>query len=76
MSHINFRRELVMTLVGDFRQGGGASTRGRTSTSDNQQRVNGMLHVIILHPEKKTQRLHSVLQMKCARWKVGNNIHL
>jgi hypothetical protein len=70
MSHIKFRRELVMALVGDFDQG--ASTRGRTSTSNNQQRLNGMLHVIIPHPEKK----HSVLQMKCARWKEGNNIHL
>jgi hypothetical protein len=53
MSHIKFRRELVMALVGDFCQGGGASTRGRTSTSDNQQRLKGMLHVIIPHPEKK-----------------------
>jgi hypothetical protein len=50
MSHIKFRRELVMALVGDFRQGGGASTRGRNSMSDNQQKVNGMLHVIIPHP--------------------------
>jgi hypothetical protein len=53
MSHIKLRRELVMALVGDFRQGGGSSTRGRTSTSDNQQGLNGMLHVIIPHPEKK-----------------------
>jgi hypothetical protein len=53
MSHVKFRRELVMALVGDFRLGGGASTRGRTSTSDNHQRLNGMLHVIIPHPEKK-----------------------
>jgi hypothetical protein len=67
VSHINFRRELVMPLVGDFHQGGDTSTRGRTSTSDNQQRLNAMLPVIIPHPEKKTQRLHSVLQMKCAR---------
>jgi hypothetical protein len=52
MSHIKFRRELVMALVGNFRQGG-ATTRGRTSTSDNQQTLNGMLHVIISHPEKK-----------------------
>ena len=58
MSYIKFRRELVMALVGDVRQGGGAPTR--TSTSDNQQRVNGMLHVIIPHSEKK-HRLHSVL---------------
>jgi len=42
-----------MALVGDFRQGGGTSTIGRTSISDNQQRLNGMLHVIIPHPEKK-----------------------
>jgi hypothetical protein len=53
MSHIKFRRELVMALIGDFCQGGGASTRGRTSTSDNEQRLNGMLHMIIPHPEKK-----------------------
>jgi len=53
MSHINFRKELVLALVRDFRQGGGASIRGRTSTSDNQQRLNGILHVIIPHPEKK-----------------------
>jgi len=53
MSHIKFRRELVMALVEDFREGGGASTRGRTSMSDNQQRLNGMLPVIIPHPEKK-----------------------
>jgi hypothetical protein len=46
MSHIKFRRELVMALVGDFRQGGSASTRGRTFTSDNEQRLNA-------HPEKK-----------------------
>ena len=44
-----------MALVGDFHEGGGASTRGRTYTSDNQQRLNGMLHVIILHPEKNTK---------------------
>jgi hypothetical protein len=75
MSHIKFRRELVMAFVGDFCQGGGASTRGRTSTSDNQQRLNGMLHVIIPHPVKK-HKLQSVLQTKCARWKEGNNIHL
>jgi hypothetical protein len=75
MSHIKFRRELVMALVGDFRQGGGASTRGRTSTSDNEQRLNGVPHMIIPHPEKK-HRLHSVLQTKCARWKEGNNIQL
>jgi hypothetical protein len=53
MSYIKFRRELVMALVGDLRQGGGASTRGRTSTSNNQQRLNGMLRMIIPHPEKK-----------------------
>jgi hypothetical protein len=53
MNHIKFRRELVMAVVGDFRQGGGESTRGRTSTSDNQKRLNGMLNVIIPHPEKK-----------------------
>jgi hypothetical protein len=53
MSHIKFRRELVMALVVDFCQGGGASTTERTSTSNNQQRLNGMLHVIIPHPEKK-----------------------
>jgi len=53
MSHIKFRGELVMALVGDFRQGGGATTRGRSSTSKNQQRLNGMLHVLIPHPEKK-----------------------
>jgi hypothetical protein len=76
MSHINFRRELVMAVVRDFHQGGGASTTGRTSTSNNQQRLNGIQHKIILHPKKKTQRLHSVLQTKCARWKEGNNIHL
>ena len=44
-----------MALVGDFHQGGGASTRGRTSMSNNQQRLNGMLHVIIPHPEKNTK---------------------
>jgi len=48
LSHIKFR-----PLVEDFRQVGGASTRGRTSTSVNQHRLNGMLHVIIPHPEKK-----------------------
>jgi hypothetical protein len=53
MSHIKFRRKLVMALVGDFCQGGGASTRGRTSMSKNQQRLNGMLLMIIPHPEKK-----------------------
>jgi hypothetical protein len=31
-----FRRELVMALAGDFCQGC-ASTRGRTSTSDNER---------------------------------------
>jgi len=53
MSHMKFRMDLVMALVGNFRQGGGASTRGRTSTSNNQQRLNGMLHVIMPHAEKK-----------------------
>jgi hypothetical protein len=53
MSHIKFRRELVMALVEDFRQGGGASTGGRISTSDNEQRLNRLLHVIFPHPEKK-----------------------
>jgi hypothetical protein len=53
MSHIKFRRELVMAFVGDFHQGSGASTRGRTSMSNNQHRLNGMLHVIIPLPEKK-----------------------
>jgi hypothetical protein len=45
--------EPYKALVGDFCQGGGASTRGRTSTSNNQQRLKGMLHMIIPHPEKK-----------------------
>jgi hypothetical protein len=53
ISHIKFRREPVMALVGDFRQGGGVSTRGRTSTCDNQQRLNGMLHVIIQRKNTK-----------------------
>jgi hypothetical protein len=36
MSYITFRRELVMALVRDFRQGGGASTRGRTSRTTSR----------------------------------------
>ena len=52
MSHIKFRMELVMALFWDFRLGGVASTRGTISTTDNQQTLSGILHVIIPHPEK------------------------
>jgi len=59
MSHIKFRRELVMALVGDFRQGGGGSTRRRMTE----------WKAACDYPtsREKTQRLHSVLQTKCAR---------
>jgi hypothetical protein len=52
-NHTKFRRQLAMVLVGDFREGGGASTRGRTSKSDKEHRLNGILDVITQHTEKK-----------------------
>jgi hypothetical protein len=53
MTHIKFRRHLVKEHVGDLWEGTGATTRRRTSTSDQEQRLNGKLHVIIPHPEGK-----------------------
>ena len=53
MSHIKFRQQLAMTLVEDFLQGGGESAKGQHSTSDKEHRVNGKLHIIIPHPDRK-----------------------
>ena len=38
---------------GEETESNGASTRGRTYTSDNRQRLNGMLHMIVPHSKKK-----------------------
>jgi hypothetical protein len=59
-----------MALVWDFRQGGDAS--------HIQQRAETKWNAARDYPtsREKKQRLHSVLQMKCARWKEGNNVHL
>jgi len=53
MSHTKFRWQLAVTLVWDFQQGGGLSTRGRHFTSAQERRVNGKLCVIIPHPGGK-----------------------
>ena len=53
ISHLRFRRQLLMELVGNFRQGTSATKRGRTSDSDKEQRLNGKLHIIVPHPEGK-----------------------
>jgi hypothetical protein len=53
MTHIKLRQHLMKELVGDFRQGTGATRRGRTSTSDQKERLNGKLHVIIPYPQAK-----------------------
>jgi hypothetical protein len=43
----------VKELVRDFRQGTRATRSGPASTSDQEERLNGKLHVIIPHPEGK-----------------------
>ena len=48
-----------MELVGNFRQGTSATKRGRTSNSDKEQRLNGKLHIIVLHPEGKHKCVYS-----------------
>lgn len=45
MSHLKFVRRLVDQLVGDFRDGA-AISRGKPSTSDREERLNGKLHII------------------------------
>lgn len=53
MSHIKFRQQLAMALVEDFHKSGGESIRGQHSTSDKEHKVNGKLHIIIPHPDRK-----------------------
>jgi hypothetical protein len=55
MTQIKIRRHLVKELVGDFRQGTGGTRRGQRSISDQDDRLNGKLHVIIPHPEAKNK---------------------
>jgi hypothetical protein len=42
-----------MALVEDFCKSGGESIRGQHSTSDKEHSVNGKLHIIIPHPDRK-----------------------
>ena len=51
ITHLRFIRKLVLSLVGDFRQR--AKKRGRPSTSDVENRLDGKLHILVPHPEKK-----------------------
>jgi hypothetical protein len=53
MSHIKFMQQLAMALAEDFHKGGGESIRGEHSTFDTENRVNGELHTIIPHPDRK-----------------------
>jgi hypothetical protein len=69
MSHIKFRRELVMALVGCIHKRKNFHVRQRAETEWIAARD-------FPTSREKTQRLYSVLQTKCARWKEGNNIHL
>jgi hypothetical protein len=50
MPHIKFIRELVMSLIGNFREGG-TPRYGTPSTTDNEDRLDGKLH--ILQPDAK-----------------------
>lgn len=44
MTHLTFVRKLVDQLVGNFRDG--CTSRGRPSTSDKEERLNGKLHIL------------------------------
>ncbi|XP_053977063.1 piggyBac transposable element-derived protein 4-like [Hylaeus volcanicus] len=44
MAHLIFLRKLVDQLVGSFRDG--CTSRGRPSTSDKEERLNGKLHIL------------------------------
>lgn len=53
MTHIQFRRQLVKELVGNFREGIQSIRKERPSSSDQEERLNGKLHIIIPHPKGK-----------------------
>ena len=54
ISHLRFRRQLLMELVGNFRQGTSATKRGRTSDSDDKEQIlNEKLHILVPYPEGK-----------------------
>ena len=46
ISHKQFREKLLLDLVGDFRI---RANRGRPSSNDKEQRLDGKLHIITLH---------------------------
>lgn len=50
ISHKQFREELLLGLVGDLRV---TTKTGRPSSSDKEQRLDGTLHIITLHPQRK-----------------------
>lgn len=52
MSHINFIRKLVMSLIGNLCEG--ETARYRTpSTTDNEERLDGKLHILQLDAKRK-----------------------
>ncbi|CAK9833061.1 PiggyBac transposable element-derived protein 4 [Anthophora retusa] len=50
LSHKQFREKLVLDLVKNIRV---TAKRGEPSSSDKEQRLNGKLHIITLHPQNK-----------------------
>lgn len=50
ITHKQFREKLLLDLVGDFRI---TAKRGLPSFSDKEQRLDGKLHIITLHPQHK-----------------------
>ncbi|XP_068205172.1 piggyBac transposable element-derived protein 4-like [Palaemon carinicauda] len=58
LSHLQFRKELVKELVGNVKN---AAQNGRRSTSDDENRLNGKLHIIA-----KQDRKHSIECIVCS----------
>lgn len=55
LNHRKFREALIMQLVGDVRNSPVNLKRGRRSTADNEERLDGRQHFVSSHPNSKSK---------------------
>lgn len=55
VSHIEYRKAVLLQLIGDVRNADGNRKRGRPSSHDNEERLNRKPHLVSAFPEKKTK---------------------
>ena len=62
-THLSYRRNLITQLVGNVRNRN-SRKRGRPSSSDLEERLNGKMHFIMQNEKKINKGLHGLQQKK------------